>query len=70
MALLGVFPLFEVLKLLMTSLNVTKDALKGQSFTLSSAERVRKYRWKVKKNLTSMKGKLNQPGRCEVLREP
>ena len=58
----------QMLKSVMTSLKVTKDSLKGHSFTLSSAERVRKYRWIVKKNLTSMKGKLYQPGRSECIR--
>lgn len=53
----------QMLKSVTSSLLVTKDALKGHSFTLSSAERVRKYRLKVKRNLTSMTGKLYKPGR-------
>ena len=55
----------QMLKSVMTSLSVTKESLKSYSFTLSSAERVQKYRWKVKKNLTSLKGKLYMPGRSE-----
>ena len=58
----------QMLKSVMTCLKVTKDSLKGHSFTLSSAERVRKYRWIVKRNLTSMEGKLYQPGRSEGTR--
>jgi hypothetical protein len=53
----------QMLKSVVSSLEVTKESIKGYSFTLSSAEMVRKYRWKVKKNLTSMKGKLYQPQR-------
>lgn len=58
----------QMLKSVMTSLNVTKESLKGYSFTLSSAERVQKYHWRVKKNLMSMKGKLYMPGRPEGAR--
>lgn len=58
----------QMLKSVVSSLEVTKESLKGYSFTLSSAEMVRKYRWKVKKNLSSMKGKLYQPQRYEGTR--
>lgn len=55
----------QMLKSVMTSLAVTKDSLKGYSFTLSSAEMVRKHRLRVKKYLASMKGKLYKPGRSQ-----
>jgi hypothetical protein len=53
----------QMLKSVLSSLKVTKESLKGHSFTLSSAERVRKYRLRVKKNLLSMRGKLYRPRR-------
>ena len=65
---LDAYHIVQMLKSVMTSLNITKDSLKGHSFTLSSAERVQKYRWIVKKNLTSMEGKLYQPGRSKGTR--
>ena len=41
----------------LTSLNITSEHLKQCAFTLSSADRVRKYRIKVRRNLKSMEGR-------------
>ena len=58
----------QMLKSVLLSLKVTKESLKDCSFTLSSADSVQKYRWKVKKNLATMEGKLYKRGRSEDTR--
>lgn len=55
-----------MLKFVMTSLNVSKGYVKDYSFTLSSADKMRKYHVKVRRNLRSMEGKLYTKRRSRV----
>ena len=52
----------QMLQFVMSSLEMNMEQLKTCSFTLTSAERVRRFQRKVKRNLESMKGKLNKQG--------
>lgn len=55
----------EMLQSVMSSLKITHEDLKNYSFTISSADGVRRFRHKVKCNLMSMKGKLYSCGRVQ-----
>ena len=60
------YRIVDILQSVMSSLRVTNEQLRDYSFTLSSADRVRKYRHIVKRNLRSLEDKLYTRQRPQI----